>query len=107
MAQIEDVSMPLRNGTIVVGSGNQQAEQFVGPLSRAGKSFGQMRCTRHTHSLSQITPSVRARIVYAKESGHRLAPWMMPRISMARPISGCCCNVSIADTTVLKLSAGA
>src|SRR5262249_33071801 len=68
VAQIEDVSMPFRNGTIVEGAGTQQGEQFVGPLSRVGKSFGQMRFSRHTHIIPDNSKRQLGDLVYAKES---------------------------------------
>ena len=49
--------MPFRNRAVVQGAGNQQAEQFVSSLTRAGKSFEQVRFKRHTipTSVYQLT----------------------------------------------------
>ncbi len=54
MAQVENIAMPFGDGAIVERIGSQQAEQLVGPPARAGKSFGQMRFTRHTKPDSSL-----------------------------------------------------
>src|SRR4051812_26528526 len=69
MSQVEDVAMSFGDGTIVEGFRNQEGEKFVGPLSRAGKSFGQMRFSRHTRPHSSLT--TQSASAAAGRSAHR------------------------------------